>query len=241
MDDDLRAPGPRRARPLPVPRPALAAPRATPRAPGVPRTRRGRVLRLRRNEAASRRQLPATMSHVRTSRSVICYNIAMAETATSLVSPGDSARFWSYVGDPDRLYADDECWPWRGACGPKGYGRTWTLNRSMAAHRVSWMLAGRYSTPEMVLDHLCCSPEWCSGGPSCPHRDCVNPNHLEEVTAGENVLRGNGVAPHNVVKTHCPRRHPLIPGNLRASKVGDRSCKICHRDRERDARLAGKR
>lgn len=34
-------------------------------------------------------------------------------------------------------------------------------------------------------------------------------------------------------RTHCPKGHPLISGNLRARASGHRECLTCHRERER--------
>lgn len=43
----------------------------------------------------------------------------------------------------------------------------------------------------MPLDHKCHTDDkLCAGGPTCPHRPCVNPDHGEPVTDLENVHRG---------------------------------------------------
>jgi len=48
-----------------------------------------------------------------------------------------------------------------------------------------------------TLDHL------------CRHRWCVNPWHLEPVSRGENVLRGEGLSARHARQTHCLRGHPF--------------------------------
>jgi hypothetical protein len=44
--------------------------------------------------------------------------------------------------------------------------------------------------PGLYVDHAChtTDPD-CAGGPNCPHRRCVNPDHLELVTDDENRRR----------------------------------------------------
>lgn len=73
-------------------------------------------------------------------------------------------------------YKEDEngCWIWQGHITSHGYGSgtyTW-------AHREVWE-KHRGSIPDgLQLDHL------------CSVRACVNPEHLEPVTAVENIRRG---------------------------------------------------
>ncbi len=60
-----------------------------------------------------------------------------------------------------------------------GYSITPGRGPSVRAHRVRWLAAGNHATQGHVLDHL------------CRNRWCCNPSHLEEVTAAENVRRGD--------------------------------------------------
>lgn len=69
----------------------------------------------------------------------------------------------------------------------------------------------------LVLDHL------------CRVRDCVNPAHLEPVTAVENTKRGG-----SSLKTHCPQGHPYSPENTYYPPRGnERGCKECRRENTR--------
>jgi hypothetical protein len=68
-----------------------------------------------------------------------------------------------------------DCWLWRAAL-TKGYGKF----RGQRAHRWSWERA-RGPIPEgMTIDHL------------CRNRRCVNPDHMELVSAEENARRAKG-------------------------------------------------
>jgi hypothetical protein len=78
----------------------------------------------------------------------------------------------------DRGY-DSPCWIWQLHCWPNGYGAgRLPGGRRVGAHReVYERLVG--PVPEgLQLDHL------------CRIRCCVNPDHLEPVTQGENLRRG---------------------------------------------------
>lgn len=72
------------------------------------------------------------------------------------------------------------------------------------------------------LDHL------------CRVRQCVNPDHLEPVTARENLMRSPLTqASINSAKTHCKRGHEFTPDNTRIfPKSGSRCCKTCERQRQ---------
>ena len=70
----------------------------------------------------------------------------------------------------------------------------------------------------MTIDHL------------CHNRSCVNPDHMEIVTPGENVLRGFGVSAKAARKTHCPAGHAYAGGNLYIYPVTNhRGCRACGR------------
>ncbi len=132
-------------------------------------------------------------------------------------------RFWRYVDKS----AAAPCWRWTGCLAGGGYGqiRDLALKRAVYAHRVSYEHARGPVPADMTLDHL------------CRNRWCVNPEHLEIVTRGENVMRGVGFAPVNARKTHCPRGHEYTAENTRHnSATGHRFCRQCHQMRKRAAR-----
>jgi hypothetical protein len=70
------------------------------------------------------------------------------------------------------------CWIWQLRVGTAGYGLLTTGGKTYSAHRWYYEQA-RGAIPEgLQLDHLCCV------------KTCVNPDHLEPVTAVTNVRRG---------------------------------------------------
>lgn len=136
-------------------------------------------------------------------------------------------RFWSYVK------RTDSCWIWIGYRTRDGYGRFKAGGRTFQAYR--WIyekLVG--PIPEgLQIDHVCHTedPE-CAGGWSCPHRACVNPDHMEPVTRKENTLRGRSFSAENATKTHCKRGHPYGESPY-VDSFGSRHCSECRRIRQR--------
>ncbi|MFZ2886530.1 MAG: HNH endonuclease signature motif containing protein [Minisyncoccia bacterium] len=108
------------------------------------------------------------------------------------------------------------CWLWTGAK-RSGYGRVAIKRKVYQAHRIAYEKEHGPIPKGLTLDHLCRVPS------------CVNPDHLEAVTRGENVLRGIGIAAMNARKTHCKRGHELAGENLKIQVGGGRTCRICFR------------
>lgn len=70
------------------------------------------------------------------------------------------------------------CWLWMGGVNGAGYGVLALKGRNYSAHRISYERQNGHIPAGLHLDHLCRMP--------C----CVNPDHLEPVTPGENQRRG---------------------------------------------------
>ena len=102
----------------------------------------------------------------------------------------DSDRFFHYVSKTG------DCWLWTGGISHKGYGLFRLRGTHVAAHRYSYEKTVGEIPKGLQLDHL------------CRVRHCVNPSHLEAVTARENVIRGGIVKnkasklPLGVAKNH---------------------------------------
>lgn len=127
-------------------------------------------------------------------------------------TPSESiARFWKNV---DKTPNPKGCWLWKGAITVAGYGRFNGQGGRYQAHRMAYTLTLGEIPAGKELDHL------------CRVRNCVNPNHLEPVTHRENIRRGIGPIPENMVKTHCLRGHPLSGENVQISN-GSRRCRKC--------------
>lgn len=101
------------------------------------------------------------------------------------------------------------CWIWTGARQSRGYGSTWRDGRTQLAHRVSWELHRSDIEPGLTIDHL------------CGNKLCVNPDHLEPVTAAENVGR------FHARRTHCKAGH-VLQRRTRGSGTA-RFCPTCER------------
>lgn len=130
-------------------------------------------------------------------------------------------RFWRYVS-----FDASGCWLWTGYVGvTDGYGKPKIANGlnggiPRQAHIVSWEIHRGLVPEGLELDHL------------CRVRNCVNPNHLEPVTCGENGRRGMGFAAKNARKTHCDNGHEFTEENIYRWQ-GRRYCKTCRRERVR--------
>ena len=118
----------------------------------------------------------------------------------------------------------ETCWIWTGSRNRDGYG----MFRNQLAHRIVYITENGDYPPGTVTDHL------------CRVRHCVNPQHLEAVSRGENVRRGHlamlMVAKHARV-VQCPQGHGYSQENLYRDFNKDgytrRKCKTCTKERRR--------
>jgi len=144
----------------------------------------------------------------------------MATSATTPKDPGE--RFWSKVDVRGR----NECWLWQATIVNSGYGRFWYQGKLELAHRVAYMICIGPIPEGMTIDHV--------RARGCTSRACVNPAHLEPVSRGENVMRGDTIPAANAAKTHCVNGHEFTPENTiihRRNGRRYRACRQCETDR----------
>lgn len=124
--------------------------------------------------------------------------------------------FWNKV---DR---SGDCWEWQAFRDKDGYGvwgwreedRRW---KNVRAHRFAYEEVVGEIPEGLQIDHLCRNPS------------CVNPDHLEPVTARENTLRGVGITARHAKQTHCHQGHEFTDDNTYINPSGSRVCKQCRR------------
>lgn len=132
------------------------------------------------------------------------------------------ALFWS------RVNKTETCWHWTGATFHNGYGRVKFRGRDTVAHRITYELEHGPIPAGLTLDHL------------CRVRPCVRPDHMEAVTLGVNVLRGETITRRNAEKTACDQGHPLSGANLFVRRDGRRRCRTCERASQKRQRVTPK-
>lgn len=120
------------------------------------------------------------------------------------------------------LRLGDGCWYWTGQVNKGGYGRVRddaaNGSRTVQAHRYVYEHLVGEIAEGLTLDHL------------CRRRRCVNPEHLDPCTIGENVHRSERTAAStNAAKTHCAHGHEFTADNTRLDADGHRVCRTCRR------------
>jgi hypothetical protein len=131
------------------------------------------------------------------------------------------------------VITESGCWEWQGAKNDRGYGQIGVGRvKRFYTHRVSYELHVGPIPDGLQLDHL------------CRNTICCNPEHLEPVTARENMRRGR--SPHMLLglANRCAKGHDLREvGYVRPDGQG-RICKTCRAERLSEAgeqfRLAAK-
>lgn len=134
-------------------------------------------------------------------------------------------RFW------DKVTVDPEtnCWLWGGFRAGKGYGGYKLFGETAYSHRIAYEFLVNTIPPGLQIDHL------------CRVRHCCNPDHLEVVTARENLLRGTTLTALYASRSLCRRGHPLDgmrnnKARYAAGKPRFRYCLTCNREWQRQIR-----
>lgn len=155
---------------------------------------------------------PRMVKNVRQARNTICRKcaakIGSKRAADLLLAVPPKRRILDTI-----KVTENSCWEWQGTRQKNGYGALRAGGKTVRAHRYSYE-AFIGSIPEgLQIDHL------------CRNRPCVNPWHMEPVTARENTRRA--------MRTHCVNGHPFDEENTWMHK-GKRYCRECRRRRVRE-------
>lgn len=102
------------------------------------------------------------------------------------------------------------CWLWTKSVDRDGYGKAWWNKRLYRVHRLAFEAWVGAIPGGVVVDHL------------CRQRSCLNPGHLELVTAIENTRRGVAA------RTSCRNGHAMDEANTYRWK-NSRVCRACSR------------
>ncbi len=138
------------------------------------------------------------------------------------------------------------CWIWMASKCSDGYGTFRFNGRVESAHRASYQLFVGPIPEGLHIDHKCHIPEMCLGGPDCPHRACVNAEHMEPVPCIENIRRGRNKYTSGAKKralAACPSGHPYDEINtykwMDAIGKWHRQCQICRQKHRVASRARG--
>lgn len=133
------------------------------------------------------------------------------------------------ISDPD------DCWHWQGTIMISGYGAFCANGKKLLAHRLNYERAHGPIPDGLLVGHVCHDRDLtCPGGPSCFHRRCVNPSHLEAMTMQQNIRGGRARAAVNARRTQCVHGHAFDEVNTQFRPDGRRACRACHRARGRE-------
>jgi hypothetical protein len=110
------------------------------------------------------------------------------------------------------------CHQWVGAIDRDGYGKFQLDGKCVFAHRYAYQCYHGSLDDNLVIDHI------------CRHRDCVNAEHMEQVTIKENTNRGNN---YEASKTYCDNGHEFTSNNTYICPCGWRNCRACRRESDR--------
>jgi hypothetical protein len=142
----------------------------------------------------------------------------------------DEERFFSKVEFDE--WNRDDCWLWKGRPTMSGYGQ---------------FSIGPLKSRRTVTAHIWCYeffngavPEGKQLHHNCENTLCVNPNHLEALTAREHFHRSKKIfnigawqVVRGLARTHCWKGHPYSGDNLYVRPNGTRLCRQCAREAAR--------
>lgn len=120
------------------------------------------------------------------------------------------------------------CWRWKLGVDKDGYA-VWDTPRQSKykeqfggtnrAGRIMYILTKGEIQKGLELDHI------------CNIRRCINPDHLQPLTRQENQ---SFAISYGSTKTECKNGHEFTEDNTYIPKDGERCCRTCNRERQRE-------
>lgn len=139
------------------------------------------------------------------------------------VNAATDDRFWNMVEKSGRT----ECWLWKGAKKPTGYGNVRRNKVYTTAHRLAWELTFGRIPDGMQIQHSCDNPSCCN-----PHHlmlGTVVSNYVDMVKKGRDNSRHSnrkfGTSNHNAKLTKeqvDEIRVAYIPGSVRQVDLAEK-------------------
>ena len=107
-----------------------------------------------------------------------------------------------------------KCRLWVGATSGDGYGKVKVNGKTLYSHRVAYAEYKEDIPSDLQIDH------------TCNNTRCINPEHLEPVTAKENRQRGK-LSYRG--RTECKYGHDITKTeNILVRSDGTKKCRRCH-------------
>jgi hypothetical protein len=126
------------------------------------------------------------------------------------LSEKDIARFWSKVdkNGPTLPHMETPCWVWKAGRHDRGYGHFSVKNKTVRAHRLSWLIEHKFIQRGFFVCHRCDNPS------------CCRPDHLQLGLQEDNMrdmqIRGRSARGDRHGSSTHPESRPRGSNNVAA-------------------------